>query len=205
MATAPAPMRKPVVKVRLSWADRAVKWMPWILTGLALILNALRDYGFDGTLATGWILVGWAVGRMIGLTRQYPFKGFEPSTAIPSNADGATPVRGLPVQLEGQVVLDETDPKKRSFLFSDASGTVPLNRWAKFDILGGLFGVTGLQTFTAAPATIRGWYRKTGEPFVEIRDIRGAGKRRGSLARLSRWAAAGFFLLVGLVILLTTD
>jgi Zn-dependent protease with chaperone function len=189
-------------QLRLAFAaDIAVLLVPWaaLVTAVVLLLNA------PATWEVGLLLVGAGVAFAIEQCRRYPFpaRGVEQVTSLLQRMD-ASPVRGIAVEARGRIVGRDTP----GYLFAsdvvlqDDSGVVALDYRQPVPFADALFGFAKAKSFVGEDVVVRGWYRRTPEPVIELRDLRTAdGRKVRPYLWLARFFAAGPIVVAGLAVM----
>jgi Zn-dependent protease with chaperone function len=174
---------------------------PW----LALVTALVVAFGPAGaSVEVGVLLAG--SGALFGLaqTRRYPFE-FVPVGEVTSLLEriDASPVRGIPVEVGGRVV-GRAEP---GYLFSsdlvieDSSGIVALDYRQPIPFADALFGFSRAASFVGQDVVVRGWYRRTPEPVIELRELRASdGRRVRPFLWLARFVCAGALVATGLFV-----
>ncbi len=206
---APVKVDKPVkpkpVKAPKGPRDHVALWTPWVLMGAGAFSSSFRDFGFEVGPATLWGIMGWSIGQMVRLSRQYPFKPFE-EKALKYLLEASTVLspKPVPVILQGQLIASSEKPGSE-LVFQQEERTITLNRLSPWDMVPRLFGLSNPRQLLKGDVTLRGWFRGGLEPFVEIQDVRSGKTTRKSLVRALRWTSAVFIFLVVLVISLSLE
>jgi hypothetical protein len=200
VATAP---REQVVDAQVRFAhELAVAVAPW-----AVMLPLLLFGWFTGSwLSTGIALVLAGALFFAKQNVRYP-GGF---TAAPEVAGllervDASPVRGLPVEIRGQVIGRGMPGYVLSpdLVVQDRSGFVPLLYRQPIPFARAWFGLFRVQDFMGQEVVARGWYRRTPGPVLELAAVVAAdGRRAKAWEWLIRYVAAAVVLAAGLVALL---
>ena len=188
-------------QLRLAFAaDVAALLMPWatLATVVALLLNP------PATWEVGLLLIGAGVAFAVAQCRRYPFpaRGVAEVTSLLQRMD-ASPVRGIAVEARGRIVGRDTP----GYLFAsdlvlqDDSGIVALDYRQPIPFANALFGFAKAKSFVGEDVVVRGWYRRTPEPVIELRDLRtAAGRMVRPYLWLARFVAAGAIVVAGLAV-----
>ena len=188
-------------QLRLAFtADVAVLLVPWaaLVTAVVLLLNA------PATSEVGLLLVGAGVAFAVAQCRRYPFpaRGVDEVTSLLQRMD-ASPVRGIAVEARGRIVGRDMP----GYLFAsdlvlqDDSGIVALDYRQPIPFANALFGFRKAKNFVGEDVTVHGWYRRTPEPVIELRDLRTAdGRKVRPYLWLARFVAAGAIVVAGLAV-----
>ncbi|MEN9221028.1 MAG: M48 family metalloprotease, partial [Thermostichus sp. BF3_bins_97] len=137
-------------------------WLGAIL-GALLGIPALFA-GHFGTFA-GLIVMGASVGLLLKMTVMYPSLNNPPALNVLKAMSNpyASPLRGLPMQLEGRVI-GRGDAGYRfgsDLKFQDESGMIFLRYASRFGPLGNfLFGANKAQGLTGQEGSAVGWFRR---------------------------------------------
>jgi hypothetical protein len=200
VATAP---REQVVAAQVRYAQElAVAVAPWA------VLAPLLLFGwFTGSwLSTGIALV--AAGALFFLKQNVRYPGgfaAEPEVAGLLERVDASPVRGLPVEVRGQVI-GRGEPGyvlSPDLVVQDGSGFVPLLYRQPIPFARAWFGLFRADDFMGQDVVVRGWYRRMPGPVLELAAVVAAdGRRARAWEWLARYAAAAVLLVVGVVVLL---
>jgi len=212
-----APMQSvkpPTVKPRREkkpgapWSDRIARGLPVGLAAAAIVVNVLRGDEFDAGYTLLWALLCWSLGRGVRLVLMYPFKPFV-ETDLKDLANQNPPVvtfwKGLPVIVKGHLAAEEKSARGMLNLTDERGTVIAVNRLARFDILGRLFGVVNLAKFPSDAVTITGWYRRAAVPFIEVAEIRSSKSYRKSLVRGLAWMSTVMVFVLCIVLLVITD
>jgi hypothetical protein len=192
----------PPPKKKVPIMDRLAAWSPRLLPALGLLLGGHGGYEYDFGAACLWGVVGGAVGMIVRLVRMYPFKKFQETTLQSVQADPtASAWRGIPVLLQGRLVPAEGYSGAGSLELAEGGSRIALDRFRSWEVLARLFGVKNLASLGTDPVTLRGWYRGSQVPFIEISQVRTDKTFKTSLIRGVRWTAAVVLLLLSILIL----
>lgn len=188
-----------------TFAFEVIVWfLPWITATLTLAVMGLMAPAY----APGAALMAWGVGHIgKGI---YAFAGnaaFQPTTVYELMCDPyASPLRGQPVVLEGEVVGKAEAGSKVAAdvqLKDTSGGLMYLNFQHAIPWLGDLFfGLTGAQKAIGRQAKARGWFRRGVGQYVDLYDLEVGRDVHGSWTRF--WAMWGgtWAIAAGLVVLL---
>ncbi|MEL7207445.1 MAG: M48 family metalloprotease [Actinomycetota bacterium] len=120
----------------------------------------------------------------------------------------AGPVRGLAVELEGRVVGRGTPGYLLSpdLVLRDESGFVVVDYRNPIPFADWWFGLTQAELFQGCEGVVRGWYRRTPTPVVELRSLRttSAQTARGywwitAYLASAAWAVAGLLMITSTI------
>jgi Zn-dependent protease with chaperone function len=174
---------------------------PWAM------LIAVGAFGLFNGSAT---MIGAAVAAsgILLLFKQvlrYPGR-FEPVEEITEmlNRIDASPVRGIPIQVEGQLIGRGTPGYLLSpdMVIQDGSGFVPLLYRQPIPFARAWFGLTKVKGLLGQRAVATGWYRRTPSPVIELKTVRAAARPTVMCWEwAARYVASGTVLLIGLLIL----
>jgi len=157
--------------------------------------------------ALGLVVAAVGAGMVVKGLYRYAIGGaFEPTTMYELMCDPyASPLRGRPVQLEGEIIGKAMAGSKigEDLTMKDRSGgLVMLNYESLFWIFGNLFfGMGKAKAAIGQQAVARGWFRRSVYQFVDLSDlVLEDGKTIGSYTRF--WGiAGGFVVLLGGMVL----
>ena len=189
-------------RLRLDFlADLTAVLAPWLALTTAVVVALASD---GASLEAGLLLA--CSGGLFALAhaRRYPFE-FVPVEGVTSLLDriDASPVHGIPVEVRGRIVGRATP----GYLFSadlvleDASGIVALDYRQPVPFADALFGFFRAGRFVGDDVVARGWYRRTPDPVIELRELRtDDGRRIRPFLWLARFVAAGALVVAGLAL-----
>jgi hypothetical protein len=83
----------------------------------------------------------------------------------------------------------------------DSSGIVALDYRQPIPFADALFGFSRAAGFVGQDVVVRGWYRRTPEPVIELRELRASdGRRVRPFLWLARFVCAGALVATGLFV-----
>ena len=174
---------------RRFWLELPVRYLPLI----ALLVGAVA-WGSDNWLLLAQavtvggiaLLVRTAFGRPLG-----PSRPQRRVTELLTRLD-ASPVTGLPVEVRGRVVGRGTPGYVLSpdLVVQDESGFVPVLYQQPWPFARSLFGLLRVPDLMDTDVVVRGWYRRSPAPVLELRELVPAGGRR---IRGFQWVVAYAF------------
>jgi Zn-dependent protease with chaperone function len=146
------------------------EWLGAIV-GALLGIPALR-MGFYDILA-GLTLMGVGLGLLLKMTVMYPSLENPPALTVLKAMSNpyASPLRGLPMQLEGRVI-GRGDPGYRfgsDLKFQDETGMIFLRYASRFGPLGNfLFGARQAGGVIGQEGSAVGWFRRGVAPYLDL-------------------------------------
>ncbi|WP_222193059.1 M48 family metalloprotease [Modestobacter italicus] len=171
---------------RRFWLELPVRYLPFI----ALLVGAVA-WGLDD-----WLLLAQAatVGGAALFVRTAFARPLGPSrpqarvTELLTRLD-ASPVTGLPVELRGRVIGRGTPGYALSpdLVVQDESGFVPVLYLQPWPFARSLFGLLRVPDLLDTDVVVRGWYRRSPAPVLELREL---VPDRGARVRGFQWVAA---------------
>jgi hypothetical protein len=175
--------------------------LPW-LTLLAALILLVRSA--PTPWQAGPLLVSSGVLFALAHARRYPFE-FAPVDAVTKllERNDASPVRGIPVEVRGRIVGRATPGYVLSsdLVLEDGSGIVALGYVQPVPFADALFGFFRAKSFVDCDVVARGWYRRTPNPVIELRELRATdGRRARPYLWLARFVAAGVLVGAGLAV-----
>lgn len=143
------------------------------LLGFLLGIVLLIIHPAMGIATIPFILVGFGLGTLIRVFVMYPdyhrVKGTDVLTLM--SDPYASPLRGRPVKLAGQVIGrgDAGNKLGSDFKMQDPTGMILLHYTSRFGPLGNvLFGLTQADSFVNRKVGIVGWFRRGMVPWVDL-------------------------------------
>ena len=201
-AAASAPSEQVAVARARFAQELAVAGAPWA------VLAPLLLFGwFTGSmLSTGIALVAAGALFFVKQNVRYP-GGFTPAPEVAGLLErvDASPVRGLPVEVRGQVIGRGTPGYVLSpdLVVQDASGFVPLLYRQPIPLARAWFGLFRVTAFMGQEVVAKGWYRRMPGPIVELREVVTVdGRRARAWEWLARYVAAALLVAAGVVVML---
>jgi hypothetical protein len=146
------------------------EWLGAIL-GMVLGIPALQA-GSYGMFA-GLVLAGASLGLLLKMTVMYPSLENPPALTVLKAMSNpyASPLRGLPMQLEGRVI-GRGDAGYRfgsDLKFQDETGMIFLRYVSRFGPLGNfLFGASRAGRLVGQEGTVVGWFRRGIAPYLDL-------------------------------------
>ncbi len=174
---------------------------PWAVLSTVLLAVLMQS--------VCWIGAAIGVAGVLFLAKQqmrYP-AGFESVDEIAGLLErlDASPVRGLPVEVCGQIIGRASPGYVLSpdLVVQDASGFVTLRYSQPIPFGAQLFGLFRVPDYLGRQVVTRGWYHRAPEPIIELRDVRAVDERRTAKCY---WWVAKHAVAIALVIggLITT-
>ncbi len=146
------------------------EWLGAIL-GIGLGIPVLQpgSYGMFAGLA----LAGASLGLLLKMSVMYPSLENPPALTVLKAMSNpyASPLRGLPMQLEGRVI-GRGDPGYRfgsDLKFQDETGMIFLRYVSRFGPLGNfLFGAGRAAGLIGQEGTVVGWFRRGLAPYLDL-------------------------------------
>jgi hypothetical protein len=184
-------------------ADLTAVVLPWLALCTALILLLWSAHSWQA----GLLLAGSGLLFALAHARRYPFD-FAPVNEVTSLLEriDASPVRGIPVEVRGRIVGRATPGYVFSsdLVLEDGSGIVALGYVQPVPFADALFGFFRAKQFVGCDVVARGWYRRTPNPVIELRDVRAAdGRRARPCLWLARFVTAGALVAAGTAVTAT--
>ena len=178
-------------------ADLAALVLPWTALTAAVVLLLVAP-----STEAGVLLAASGVLFAVAQCRRYPFpaSGVAEVTRLLDRMD-ASPVHGVPVEVSGRIVGRDVPGFQLcgDLVLQDDSGIVALDYRQPFPFSKALFGFTKAKRFLNQDVVVRGWYRRTPEPVIELRELRSPD---GAAVRphlwLARFIVAGVLVVAGL-------
>jgi Zn-dependent protease with chaperone function len=175
---------------------------PWVALAAALTITLVSA---GAPLEAGVLLVCSGGLFAAAHARRYPFE-FVPVDAVTSLLEriDASPVRGIPVEVRGRVVGRATPGYLLSadLVVEDPSGIVALDYRQPIPFADSLFGFFRAKQFIGENVVARGWYRRTPDPVIELRELHtDDGRRVRPWLWIARFVAAGSLVVTGLALI----
>ncbi len=177
-----------------------IYYAPWLGLAAGLLLTAISALVVPDAPFFPLVVLGLGCGMVLkGLYRYSVGRNFEPTTMYELMCDPyASPLRGRPVQLEGEVIGkaqagayfgEDVTLKDRS------GGLVNLNYESLIPFFGNLFFAFGKAKSAVGGQTVaRGWFRRSVHQFVDLSDMEVDGVAISSWTRF--WGICGGFVVV---------
>jgi len=141
------------------------------IAGALLGIPALRMGFYD--IFAGLTLMGVGLGLLLKMTVMYPSPENPPALTVLKAMSNpyASPLRGLPMQLEGRVI-GRGDPGYRfgsDLKFRDETGMIFLRYASRFGPLGNfLFGARQAGGLIGQEGSAVGWFRRGVAPYLDL-------------------------------------
>ena len=170
--------------------------------GVGLILGAAFDAGF-ATITL--MLIGLGIGIIAKTLIMYPTFSQAPQRDILTLMSDpyASPLRGQPVQLQGQMIgRGQAGYKFGSDLkLQDKSGMLFLRYSSRFGPIGNfLFGLSQVQDLIGNNVGTTGWFRRSIAPWMDLVQLRTeGGKVINSYHRFWSFLSGGFFIVLSVI------
>lgn len=168
--------------------------------GVGLILGLAL-----GTNPITFMLIGLGLGIIAKTLIMYPNFGQAPQRDILTLMSDpyASPLRGQPVQLQGQLIgRGQAGYKFGSDLkLQDKSGMLFLRYSSRFGPIGNfLFGLSQVKDLIGTQVGTTGWFRRSIAPWMDLTQLRTDGGRViNSYHRFWSFLFGGFFIVLGVV------
>jgi Zn-dependent protease with chaperone function/Zn-finger nucleic acid-binding protein len=109
-------------------------------------------------------------------------------------------VRGIPCRLSGKIVGRGVPGLiwSEDFVLQDETGIIFLDYKQPLRIWEFLFGLMRSQELQNADVQIKGWYRRSPVPYIELKTLRNAGKSRECYVYMIKTIAAYLMLIGGI-------
>lgn len=182
---APPPALPPVLApaaAKPSLGARFVDWLPKLLPGVTLIFQWLTAYEFELLYAAAWTLAAWSLARMAVLASVYRSK--------------------KRVELMGSLESRKEKGSLRWYLVREGD-SILLDAQPAWQIAPAIFGISGFQRLAKEPVTVKGWWRGSRSPWLELSELRSPKGNRQSLVKAVRWSFAVIVFVMTLAILYT--
>jgi Zn-dependent protease with chaperone function len=178
---------------RRFWIELPVRYLPF-----AALLVGVVAWGADEFLLMAQAAT---VGGAALLVRTAFMRPLGASVPVPRVASlltrlDASPVTGLPTELRGQVIGRGMPGYVLSpdLVVQDGSGFVPVLYQQPWPFARSIFGLLRAPDLLDQEVVVRGWYRRSPAPVLELRELRSAD---GTRVRGFSWVVA-YLLAVGL-------
>lgn len=109
-------------------------------------------------------------------------------------------VRGIPCRLQGKIVGRGVPGLiwSEDFVLQDETGIIFLDYKQPLRIWEFLFGLMRSQELQGAEVQLKGWYRRSPVPYIELKTLRSAGKSRECYVYMIKTITAYLMLIGGL-------
>lgn len=181
---------------------------PWIGVGLGLLLAFIGLMVRSPIVLSGLslALIGFGIGTLVKMVFMYPdfdkASGTDVLTLMSNSY--ASPLRGQPVKLEGELIgRGDAGSKLGSDLkLQDRSGMMYLHYSSRFGPIGNaLFGYRQVQSLIGEEVNATGWFRRGVMPWVDLALLKTpAGRRVDSYHRFWTVILGGGTILLGLML-----
>lgn len=162
--------------LRSSWASQmAMAIGPWVVLG-AVLLGAL---GTGSGAVLGLALVVGGAGLLAKQVLRYPRSGCHRSdVAVLLSRLEASPVAGIPVEVQGRVVGRATPGYVLTpdLALADDTGVVPVLYRQPLPFARLFKALTGVDALVGQAVVARGWYRRTPGPVLELHELEVDGR-----------------------------
>jgi len=183
---------------------------PWIgaILGILISLQAFL-IGSERVLliATGSVLLCTSLGYLLLMLVKFPrFQQGAPMSVLKAMVNPyASPLRGIPIELEGEVIGrgDAGYSFGSDLKFQDATGLIFLRYASRFGPLGNfLFGATQVNKVIGRRGKAEGWFRRGVAPWVDLATIQSlSGDTVNSYPAFWGYVASVGGIVVGLVLI----
>ena len=177
--------------------ELVVRFLPYALAGLALF--ALQADRFE-LLAQAALAMGLSLLLKAYLAhRPGPSVPVDRVTSLLDRLD-ASPVTGLPVQVRGQIIGRGTPGYVLSpdLVVQDESGFVPVLYTQPWPFARTLFGLLRVPDLLGQEVVVRGWYRRTPAPLLDLRElVPASGRRVRGFSWVVAYVLGAAFVLAG--------
>lgn len=151
-------------------------------------------------------LVGLGIGILTKAMVMYPDLSRAPAADVLTVMSDpyASPLRGQPVRLQGELIGrgDAGYAFGSDLQLQDASGLMFLRYASRFGGLGNfLFGMTQVKQMIGQRVTVRGWFRRSLAPWVDLVNLRNDRMEVGSYPRFWRLVSGWGAIALGLFVL----
>ncbi|MDJ0703209.1 MAG: M48 family metalloprotease [Leptolyngbyaceae cyanobacterium MO_188.B28] len=199
---------KKLSKKRL-YGNFAFDLLLYCAEGIGLVLGCL--IGLFIPMQMGFIpgaLIGLGGGILIKALVMYPdFNRAPRSDILTLMSDPyASPLRGQPVKLEGQLIgRGDAGYKFGSDLkLQDRSGMIFLRYASRFGPIGNfLFGMRQVKKLLGSNGGALGWFRRGVAPWMDLVQFTSSGKVINSYHRFWSFLLSGLLIVLGLFLLIT--
>lgn len=159
--------------------DVVIMNAPWIGGLLGVLLGStsfLMGSSRAATILMGSILLCGCLGYLLLTAIQFPkFSQAQPTSILKAMVNPyASPLRGIPLEIEGQVIGrgDAGYTFGSDLKFQDATGMIFLRYASRFGPLGNfLFGANKVKQTIGKRGQVQGWFRRGVAPWVDLSRI----------------------------------
>jgi len=179
------------------WLELPVRYLPFI----AVLVGAVA-WGSDNWLLLAQAATVGGVALFLRTAFSRPLGPSRPTsrvTELLTRLD-ASPVTGLPVEVRGRIVGRGTPGYVLSpdLVVQDESGFVPVLYLQPWPLARSLFGLLRAPDLIDTDVVVRGWYRRSPAPVLELREMVPAeGERVRGFQWVLAYAAAVLIAAVG--------
>jgi hypothetical protein len=179
--------------------DLLVLWLPFLMAAPILAVGLLAKSTPIMLLAVSGLGLGMLLKTLIAY-RSGPFP--EMNVASLLRFVKVSAVRPVPCTLKGTVIGRGVPGLiwSEDFVLEDDTGILFLDYRQPLRIWEFFFGLLRRQTLDDQVVTVKGWYRRSPMPYLELRTMEGAGKTRTCYVYPLKLAVAALLILAGLVL-----
>lgn len=148
--------------------------------GIAAGVAAAASSVMQGALQSlGWIAILGGAGWLARLAFEYPSGARQASIVSLLGEVDVSHIRSIPVEVRGRIVGRGVPGLffSEDLVLQDDEGFVTIDYRQPFGLWEFLFAAFRADRFIGKSATVRGWYRRSPMPFVEVREIEVEGER----------------------------
>jgi heat shock protein HtpX len=180
--------------------DAVVSILPLLVLLPCLILFFLsRDVRF-----LPWTMIMVGIAYLVRVTFSYKFSAFpEMSVSALLKKVKVSGVRPIPCTLRGTIIGRGVPGLiwSEDFVFQDETGILFLDYRQPLAIWNFLFGLLRAKHYVGREARIRGWYRRSPVPYVELKTLETAGSVSECYVFYVKVFWGVLFTLLGIVLL----
>ncbi len=182
--------------------DVFFKLAPWLfalgglaVAGVAVALDAPES-------GVGLPVLGFGFGYVLRLLFAYRSGEF-PDTSVGAllSKIKVSEVRPVPATLSGRIIGRGVPGLiwSEDLVLQDRSGFIFLDYRQPLRLLEWIFGVFGAGTLVGEDVVVRGWYRRSPTPYLEIRTLETLdGRKKRSYTIYAKWVFAAMVISLGL-------
>jgi Zn-dependent protease with chaperone function len=176
--------------------------------GILVMLLSLSTNVLAGLGLLSPLLIGWGIGLLVKMVAMFPdLKTVIESDVLTLMANPyASPLRGQPVQLTGQLIGrgDAGSKLGADLKLQDSTGLMYLHYSSRFGPIGNaLFGWSKVKSFLGESVQSVGWFRRGVAPWVDLARLHTQdGRTVKSYHRFWTLLLGGGSLLFGILLLL---
>jgi len=158
------------------WVDLVMIALPYIGLGAGLLLVSQRMSSIPGLSDRrlfGFMPLLLGVGWVIRLFFEYPGDFNESDIVSLIGATEVSHIRSIPTEVRGKIIGRGIPGLfySKDLVLQDEQEFILLNYRQPLGIWVFLFGWLKAERFIGREASVRGWYRRTMTPFIEIKEI----------------------------------